>query len=91
MHLGQLYSINMAYISGWHQSQAYYAGKIREVFAKMFAILPRIHVSNQGPVNKYLSEVYPAVTTIETAINPCCINETLQGNSWLMSSSRRLD
>ncbi|KAF8483041.1 hypothetical protein JB92DRAFT_2763738, partial [Gautieria morchelliformis] len=77
---------------GWHQTLTYYNGKIREVFAKMFAILPRIHVSNQASVNKYLSEVYRNVTTIEAAVNPCHVNEALQGKfqPYIESEEKRL-
>jgi hypothetical protein len=70
----------------------HYAEKIREVFAKMFAILPRVHASNQGPVNKYLSEVYQAVIAVEAAITPCYINEALQGKflAYIESEETRL-
>ncbi|KAF8589617.1 hypothetical protein K439DRAFT_1332394 [Ramaria rubella] len=63
---------------GWHQSLAYYAAKIREILAKMFAILPHILPANRGPVHKYLGEVYQDITTVEASVNPCFINETLQ-------------
>ncbi|KAF8589615.1 hypothetical protein K439DRAFT_1521372 [Ramaria rubella] len=61
-----------------HQSLVHYTDKIRETFAKMFAILPHIHPANRAPVHKYLEEVYQDITTVEASVNRCFINETLQ-------------
>lgn len=78
--------------SGWHQSITVYVGKIREMFAKMFAILPRIDSSNQGSVNKYLKDVYEDVTSFAEGVNPCYINGTLQEKfkDFEQSEERRL-
>ncbi|KAF8512112.1 hypothetical protein JB92DRAFT_2930249 [Gautieria morchelliformis] len=67
-------------------------GEIRDIFAKMFAILPRIDVSNQVSINKYLSYVYPNVTTILAAVNPCHVNEALQEKfqPYIESEEKRL-
>ncbi|KAJ6561494.1 hypothetical protein DFH09DRAFT_1160085 [Mycena vulgaris] len=63
---------------GWHQSMTLYAGKIRELLAKMFAVSLNVMPANRGPVNKYLDSIYNGVTTLHAGLNPCYINENLQ-------------
>ncbi|KAF8498939.1 hypothetical protein BU17DRAFT_102863 [Hysterangium stoloniferum] len=63
---------------GWHQSISHYAAKIRQVFAKMFAILPNITDINLPHIHKYLDQVYQDVTTVEASVNPCFVNEALR-------------
>ncbi|KAF8498941.1 hypothetical protein BU17DRAFT_59228 [Hysterangium stoloniferum] len=63
---------------GWHQSINHYAAKIRQVFAKMFAILPNITDINLPHIHKYIDQVYQDVTTVEASVNPCFVNEALQ-------------
>ncbi|KAJ6536683.1 hypothetical protein DFH09DRAFT_1324429 [Mycena vulgaris] len=66
------------WIIGWHQSITVYKTKIRELIAKMFAIMPRILPANRAYANEYLDLVYRGVTSLESAIGPCFITESLQ-------------
>ncbi|KAJ7849789.1 hypothetical protein B0H14DRAFT_3866764 [Mycena olivaceomarginata] len=63
---------------GWHQSIVIYKTKIRELIAKMFAIMPSVLPSNRAYANDYLDLVYRGVTSLESAIAPCFITESLQ-------------
>lgn len=63
---------------GWHQSIVIYKTKIRELIAKMFAIMPSVLPSNRAYTNDYLDLVYRGVTSLESAIAPCFITESLQ-------------
>ncbi|KAJ6560234.1 hypothetical protein B0H19DRAFT_1146862 [Mycena capillaripes] len=63
---------------GWHQSITVYKIKIRELIAKMFAIMPSILPENKGYANEYLDLCYRGITSLESAIAPCFITESLQ-------------
>ncbi|KAK7062151.1 hypothetical protein R3P38DRAFT_2495366 [Favolaschia claudopus] len=63
---------------GWHQSMTQYAGKIRELLAKMFSLRFHVLQANQVSVDKYLDTIYEGVTTLHSALNPCYVNLSLQ-------------
>ncbi|KAJ7461994.1 hypothetical protein FB451DRAFT_1267439 [Mycena latifolia] len=66
------------WVVGWHQSITVYKTKIRELIAKMFAIMPHVLPQNRAYANEYLDLVYRGVTSLESAIGPCFITESLQ-------------
>jgi hypothetical protein len=78
--------------TGWHQSIHYYSAKIREVLAKMFAILPNITDINLAHFYKYLDQIYKDVTMVEASVNPCLVNEALQAkfSEYTDSEEKRL-
>ncbi|KAJ7248435.1 hypothetical protein C8J57DRAFT_1358239 [Mycena rebaudengoi] len=63
---------------GWHQSIALYKTKIRELIAKMFAIMTNVLPANRATANEYLDLVYRGVTSLESSIAPCFITDSLQ-------------
>lgn len=63
---------------GWHQSMSAYALQIRELIAKMFAILPKILPANSAAINYYLNCLYVPITTLEASVNECHDNSGLQ-------------
>ncbi|KAJ6593779.1 hypothetical protein B0H19DRAFT_34811 [Mycena capillaripes] len=63
---------------GFHQSMSIYATKIREVIAKMFALRTRVLPANRTAVNSYLESIYQGVTSLESGLAPCYVNEALQ-------------
>ncbi|KAJ7126471.1 hypothetical protein C8R43DRAFT_708313 [Mycena crocata] len=77
---------------GWHQSMARYAGKIRELLAKIFALRLKVLPANRGSVNKYLDSIYHGIQTLISGLNPCYINEGLQEkfNSYVETEEARL-
>ncbi|KAJ7498476.1 hypothetical protein FB451DRAFT_1016491 [Mycena latifolia] len=79
-------------VSSRQDSMARYAGKIRELLAKMFALRLNVLPANRGSVNKYLDSIYHGVTTLHSALNPCYINEGLQEkfNSYVEAEEARL-
>jgi hypothetical protein len=78
--------------TGWHQSINHYSAKIREVLAKMFAILPNITDINLSHFHKYLDQIYRDVTMVEASVNPCLVNEALQAkfSDYMKSEEERL-
>ncbi|KAJ7291055.1 hypothetical protein C8J57DRAFT_208463 [Mycena rebaudengoi] len=77
---------------GWHQSMSVYAVKIRELIAKMFALRTLVLPANRTSVNSYLEAIYNGVTSLESAVNPCFVNEGLQEkfNSYVEAEEARL-
>ncbi|KAK6981220.1 hypothetical protein R3P38DRAFT_2664248 [Favolaschia claudopus] len=77
---------------GFHQASSMYAAKIRELIAKMFALRTRVLPANRAAVNTYLDTIYRDVTSLESALAPCFVNETLQAkfNSYVMAEEARL-
>ncbi|KAJ6618743.1 hypothetical protein B0H10DRAFT_1794829 [Mycena sp. CBHHK59/15] len=77
---------------GWHQSMAGYVTKIRELIAKMFALRTLVLPANRTSVNSYLEAIYHGVTSLESALNPCFVNEGLQEkfNSYVEAEEVRL-
>nr|GAT60452.1 predicted protein [Mycena chlorophos] len=63
---------------GFHQTMTVYATKIRELIAKMFALRTLVLPANRASVNAYLEEIYHGVTSLESGLQPCYINEALQ-------------
>ncbi|KAJ7115777.1 hypothetical protein C8R44DRAFT_213727 [Mycena epipterygia] len=63
---------------GFHQSMSIYATKIRELIAKMFALRALVLPANRTAVNSYLEAIYQGVTSLESALAPCYVNEALQ-------------
>ncbi|KAF7376029.1 hypothetical protein MSAN_00017700 [Mycena sanguinolenta] len=63
---------------GFHQSMTIYATKIRELIAKMFALRTRVLPANRTAVNSYLETIYQGVTSLESGLAPCFVNEALQ-------------
>ncbi|KAJ6499432.1 hypothetical protein C8R45DRAFT_115543 [Mycena sanguinolenta] len=63
---------------GFHQSMTIYATKIRELIAKMFALRTRVLPANRTAVNSYLETIYNGVTSLESGLAPCYVNEALQ-------------
>ncbi|KAF7361998.1 hypothetical protein MVEN_00545000 [Mycena venus] len=63
---------------GFHQSMTLYANKIRELIAKMFALRTRVLPANRTAVNSYLETIYQGVTSLESGLAPCYVNEALQ-------------
>ncbi|KAF8210104.1 hypothetical protein K438DRAFT_140561 [Mycena galopus ATCC 62051] len=63
---------------GFHQSMSIYAAKIRELTAKMFALRTRVLPANRTSVNSYLETIYQGVTSLESGLAPCYVNEALQ-------------
>ncbi|KAJ7262295.1 hypothetical protein B0H12DRAFT_1105150 [Mycena haematopus] len=63
---------------GFHQSMTIYATKIRELIAKMFALRTRVLPANRTSVNSYLETIYHGVTSLESGLAPCYVNEALQ-------------
>ncbi|KAJ7507291.1 hypothetical protein B0H11DRAFT_197898 [Mycena galericulata] len=63
---------------GHHQTMVGYVTKIHEIFAKMFAIIPKILPINKSAVNQYLEMVYYSVYTLSASVNGCYVNEALQ-------------
>jgi hypothetical protein len=58
----------------------------------MFAILPAIHAANRSSVNEYLGTVYKDVTSLESSVNECFINDGLQSRfkSYVEAEEARL-
>ncbi|KAJ7693840.1 hypothetical protein B0H17DRAFT_981213 [Mycena rosella] len=77
---------------GWHQTMARYAGKIRELLAKMFALRLNVLPQNRHVVNQYLDNIYRGVTTLHSGLNECYINEGLQEkfDSYVVAEEARL-
>ncbi|KAJ7181616.1 hypothetical protein C8R43DRAFT_969666 [Mycena crocata] len=63
---------------GWHQSITVYKTKIRELIAKMFAVMQHILPANRAYADQYLDLVYRGITSLESAIGPCFITDSLQ-------------
>ncbi|KAJ7481705.1 hypothetical protein FB451DRAFT_135256 [Mycena latifolia] len=63
---------------GFHQSMSIYATKIRELIAKMFAVRTLVLPANRTAVNSYLETIYNGVTSLESGLAPCYVNEALQ-------------
>ncbi|KAJ7925171.1 hypothetical protein B0H13DRAFT_2314677 [Mycena leptocephala] len=63
---------------GFHQSMSIYATKIRELIAKMFALRTLVLPANRTAVNSYLETIYQGVTSLESGLAPCYVNEALQ-------------
>ncbi|KAJ7058048.1 hypothetical protein C8F01DRAFT_1149302 [Mycena amicta] len=63
---------------GFHQSMTIYATKIRELVAKMFALRTLVLPANRTGVNAYLEDIYQSVTSLESGLQPCYVNEALQ-------------
>ncbi|KAF7297297.1 hypothetical protein MIND_00962900 [Mycena indigotica] len=63
---------------GFHQAMTIYAVKIRELVAKMFALRTLVLPANRASINSYLEEIYQGVTTLESGLQPCYVNEALQ-------------
>ena len=55
-----------------------YANKIRELIAKMFALRTLVLPANRTAVNTYLESIYRDVTSLESGVQPCYVNEALQ-------------
>jgi uncharacterized Fe-S center protein len=55
-----------------------YKTKIRELIAKMFAIMTNVLPANRATANEYLDLVYRGVTSLESSIAPCFITDSLQ-------------
>ncbi|KAJ6475237.1 hypothetical protein C8R47DRAFT_1220710 [Mycena vitilis] len=63
---------------GFHQAMSLYAIKVREIMAKLFALRNRVLPANRTAVNSYLEAVYQDVTSLESGVAPCYVNEALQ-------------
>ncbi|KAJ7783010.1 hypothetical protein B0H16DRAFT_1495047 [Mycena metata] len=63
---------------GFHQSMTLYAVKIRELVAKMFTVRTLVLPANRTAVNSYLEAIYHGVTSLESGLAPCYVNEALQ-------------
>ncbi|KAJ7901712.1 hypothetical protein B0H14DRAFT_1250148 [Mycena olivaceomarginata] len=77
---------------GFHQSLSVYATKIRELIAKMFALRTRVLPANRTAVNSYLETIYQGVTSLESGLAPCYVNEALQEkfSSYVEAEEERL-
>ncbi|KAJ7093941.1 hypothetical protein B0H15DRAFT_147115 [Mycena belliarum] len=63
---------------GFHQSMSIYAVKIRELIAKMFALRTLVLPANRTAVNSYLETIYNGVTSLESGLAACYVNDALQ-------------
>lgn len=63
---------------GWHQSMFTYRSKIRDLVAKMFAVLPKLLPANAAAANDYINTMYKPVMTLQASVNECYYNEGLQ-------------
>ncbi|KAJ7777866.1 hypothetical protein DFH07DRAFT_796416 [Mycena maculata] len=77
---------------GHHQTMYTYATKIKEILAKMFAIVGKMLPINKGLANTYLRVIYNDVYTLSASVNECYVNNGLQERfaSYVASEEARL-
>nr|GAT44916.1 predicted protein [Mycena chlorophos] len=77
---------------GHYQTLRYYANEIKEIFAKMFAILPHIHPENKSAVNRYLKDLDKNVLQLMVPFGKGGINAKLQAQfqSYVSSEEERI-
>ncbi|KAJ7597218.1 hypothetical protein C8J56DRAFT_1021519 [Mycena floridula] len=78
---------------GWHQALFGYTAKIKELIAKLFAVLPAVKPLNQSFANDYISSIYVKVTSLSDGVTECIVNESLQEKfqSYIDSEEKRLE